>query len=99
MSAGDELVVALGLEGAVVIDHDEYAKLPEHRRSAVSSSGGRGYAYLRLPDPPPVAALRVVCRLLDADQAGPGGGLTPAGDQALSIAREALAEWDGTVAS
>jgi hypothetical protein len=93
VSAGDELVVALGLEGAVVIDHDEYAKLPEHRRSAVTSSGGRGYAYLRLPDPPPVAALRLIAELLD------GGMPERRAEDVRDIARDALAAWDGMVAS
>lgn len=95
MSTGKELAIMLGIDGADVISREVYDELPEHRRALLSLSGGdRGYAYLRLPDPPPVAALRHVLALLDV--LAESGDVGEAVNGPRHAAREALAEFDGT---
>lgn len=87
-----DLQTVLGLGDAVLIDRNEYTRLPEHRRTIVSSSSASGgYAYLRLADPAPVAALRNVLML--ATDAGVDD--SAARDTIAEEAREALAEFDG----
>lgn len=98
MTAADELVAALGLIGAVPIDREEYDRLPEHQRAVANTdANGRGYAHLRLPDPPPVAALREIARLIRGHEGDP-----PVADMHATFAdvdrvvSAALAEFDRT---
>lgn len=104
MSADQALVAALGLDGAHVVDRDEYDALPEHRRALVTATPATsgGYAYLRLPDPPPVAALRRIAAVVEALDPADLHGLAkdePFAMDAITAvhteARAALTEFDG----
>jgi hypothetical protein len=94
------LVEALGLEDAVVIDRAEYDALPEHRRSIVTASPagpGGGYAYVRLPDPPPVAALRKIRELSPlVTEHTDLRDVADAIEAIDAVVDAALAEFDGT---
>jgi hypothetical protein len=84
----EEKLDALGLAGAEVVTREEFEALPDQR-----------YRHLRLPDPAPVAALREILRMTATAASAPvdpddiaNGTVSDVHD----VAREALAEFDGT---
>jgi hypothetical protein len=91
-----DLLERLGLAGAAEITYDEWRALPNERRhylEAARDVSGARPVYLRLADPAPIAALRVVARVLD--EVGDGSGDV---EEALVDLRirvlDALAEYD-----
>jgi hypothetical protein len=95
----EEKLDALGLAGAEVVTREEFEALPEHRRHLLGPLPDQRYRHLRLPDPAPVAALREILRMTATAASAPvdpddiaNGTVSDVHD----VAREALAEFDGT---
>lgn len=90
----DEKLAALGLADVELITPDEFNDLPEHRRLMLGPLPGGGYVRLRLPDPPPVAALRRIHAAASTERRDVDlrSGLEYVSEQAAA----ALAEFDGT---
>lgn len=98
----EELLEALGLAGARVVDCETWEELPEHRRFFFDRGGRAGtttgrYAYLQLADPPEIEALRTVYGLLDAivaDTRAAGGDLPRRATTARDVAMTAIVTWE-----
>jgi hypothetical protein len=89
----EELVAALGLDGALVISDVVYQALPDHRRHLVPMPNGAGYVRLQLADPPEVAALRQIAEYGIAANMQSDDGYTAA-RQMQRIALDAVAAWE-----
>jgi len=92
----DDLAEALGIGSAEVVSYDAWIVLPRGRRHILAGpEGSRRVVYLRLPDPPPVAALRQI--LQEASGAPEDMNAARAQREVVQdLAAAALAEFDGT---